>query len=66
MNIAITLGWWLVPVLVTVAAFTWSIWRQDRRPAYDYGRIGQGIGNAILHGIAMVVSLTAWLIWALL
>ncbi|RJT42001.1 hypothetical protein D3227_04800 [Mesorhizobium waimense] len=66
MTFTIQLGWWLVPALITAAAFGWSTWQQDRSPAYDYGKIGQGIGNAVMHGIALIVTLAAWMIWALI
>lgn len=66
MTFSIFIGWWILPLTITIAAFSWSTWQQDRSPAYDYGRIGQGIGNAVLHGLALIVSLIAWLIWAVL
>jgi hypothetical protein len=66
MTFTVSFGWWLAPALVTALAFAWSYTKQDRSPAYDYGRIGQGIGNAVLHGMALIVSLIAWLIWAVL
>ena len=65
MTFSIIFGWWLAPALVTIAAFAWSTHHQDHRPTGDYGRIGQGIGNAILHGVALIVSLIVWLVWAL-
>lgn len=64
--ITISLGWWIAPAAITLLAFGWACAKEDRSPAYDYGRIGQGIGNAVLYGVALIVSLTAWLIWALL
>ena len=66
MTFSVSLGWWLLPALVTIAAFGWSTHRQDRSPSGDYGKIGQGIGNAVLHGIALIVSLIAWLVWSIL
>lgn len=62
----IVFGWWLAPLLVTIAAFIWAARIQDTSPAGDYGRIGQGIGNAVVCGVALIVSLVAWLIWAVL
>lgn len=65
MDIVIPIGWWVVPLAVTVAAFSIAIAKSDDRPTGDYGRIGQGIGNAMLQGVALIVSLVAWLVWAI-
>lgn len=66
MTFTLSAGWWLLPLAITIAAFAWSTVKQDRSYAGDYGRIGQGISNAILYGLALIVALAAWLIWAVL
>lgn len=66
MSATITFGWWLVPAAITAAAYVWASMKEDRRPVHDYGRIGQSAANAIIHGVALVVSLIAWLVWAVL
>lgn len=64
--ITIVFGWWLLPTLISIGAFTWH-WYQHRNEGrtYDYARIGQAVGQAITFGVALCVSLIAWLIWAL-
>lgn len=62
----IVFGWWLAPLAVTVAAFTWQRWvHRNDKPAYGYGTIGAGIGGLLTFSAATVVSLTAWLAYAL-
>lgn len=63
MNIPI--GLWLYPAVITAASFFWAWRNEDRKPSSDYGNIGKGIGNAMIYGLALIVSLMAWLIWAL-
>lgn len=63
MSIAIPLGWWIAPIVITVAVFAIAWRNEDNSPAGDYGRIGQGIGNAVIYGMALIVSLFAWLLF---
>ncbi|HNS40231.1 MAG TPA: hypothetical protein PKJ56_08300, partial [Promineifilum sp.] len=56
----ITLGSWLGPTIVTVAAITCAWW-PDRR---EY--IGKQEANGIVRLVAIIFSLLAWLIWSLL
>lgn len=67
MEITVSLGWWLVPLAVTIIAFgAYITWEVRTVPSYGYGRIGDGIASAILMAAALIVSLIAWLIWAVL
>jgi len=63
----ITIGWWLLPLLVTVASFAWAIpMRKHERPT---GGMFDGLGyvlGAIRTLVALVVSLAAWLFWSLI
>lgn len=63
----IEFGWWLLPLSVTFAAFVWQ-WRvhKDERPAGDYAVIGAAFGRLITFMAAVVVSLIAWLVYAIL
>ena len=56
----ITLGWWLAPLAVTVAAFCYAFGGETLPTEYD-----ASIDNAVLFGLATIVSLASWLIWAL-
>lgn len=63
-ELVIPIGWWIAPLAVTVVSFGVATAKQDNSPTGDYGRIGQGIGNAMIHGVALIASLVAWLVWA--
>lgn len=66
MTFQLHLGWWLLPFAVTIAAFVWRYWvHKDDQPSYGYGRIGAGLGELLTLAAALIVSLVAWLIWAL-
>ncbi len=62
MSITLTAGWWLLPLAVTMAAFTWSTItaRPSSNPSYADGIVG-----ALVHGLALIASLVAWLFWAI-
>jgi len=59
----ISLGWWLVPLAVTVAAF----WRAsvNGREAHGLSKPSAEIVGALLVLAALSISLGAWLVWAL-
>lgn len=65
MEYTISLGWWLAPMIITLIALGWAFAKGDHGAASGYGAIGQGFINAMLFGFAMIVSLVAWLLWAL-
>ncbi len=60
-----TFEMWMIPLLVTIVAYLWAL----LTPGYHFGD-EQGIGIDFLPslrgGIATIVSLAAWLVWALL
>lgn len=67
MTVYVPLAWWLLPLGVTVAAFGWQWWlHKDERSGSDYGHIGLAMRQAVTFLGAMVVSLVAWLVWAVL
>lgn len=67
MTFAITFGWWLVPALVTVAAFGAAyLAMPSRRPPSGYGDIGGAIVALVEFAAAAILSLIAWLAWAVL
>ena len=68
MNLVIILGWWLLPLAITITAFAWALW--DREDERSTGGMFDGMGAAIILAIRVPVaacaSLFAWLIWSLL
>lgn len=67
MTISLSLGWWLAPLAVTIIAFAWHflLWANQPPPS-GYGAIGDGIAATASFLLALVVSLVAWLIWAVI
>jgi hypothetical protein len=61
MEFSVDIGWWAVPVFVTILAFT--VAGLKFVPSGDYG--AGGILNVGFLMIASIVSLIAWLIYAL-
>lgn len=53
------IGWWAIPALITLATLVWGLW-PDRSVGY-----GTAIVGAFQLMVGIIVSLTAWLIWAL-
>ncbi len=57
-----TIGWWLLPALVTIAGFGLAIWmNQDS---------GDSMLDVMVNGLNYIVfgampSMCAWLVWAL-
>jgi hypothetical protein len=63
MQITLTLGWWLLPLMLTIASFAWAIpLREDER---NQSYIGDALMLTLRLGFAAIVSLGCWLIWAL-
>lgn len=63
MELTITFGWWLIPAVITLLSFG-AVTFMSR----DAGSDQSGAGSIIAAGfylLAAVVSLLAWLIWAL-
>ena len=61
MNITIQFGYWLLPAFATLAAFGLPWWAQrNESPSY-----GADIGGVVLLLLSTIVSLCAWMVWAL-
>lgn len=60
---SIAIGWWAIPAFVTIAALYVAFREQPASSGNDYGA-GAVIG-AMFIMLALIVSLIAWLIWAL-
>lgn len=54
--------WWLLPGIITVVVFAAAIIfaRPDK-----YASIGQGLFSLLAFAVALIISLIAWLIYAL-
>ena len=63
----ITFGFWVLPMLFTVIAFVVAEIRV-RHVTKDMGAPswGDGFVSIAFHGLALIASLIAWLIWAVL
>lgn len=57
----IIIGWWAIPVIITALSFGWVF----ATGANDLS-LGGAITSAVMLLIACIVSLIAWLIWAVL
>lgn len=57
------IGWWAIPLILSIwiGGYAWS--KLDRRPAYDFGVIGQTIGNALITAAAIFPILLIWLVY---
>ena len=65
MTFVIEIGWWLIPLAISLLAFLWAVGATPRRNAGYYG-YGNAIEGLFTYGAALIVSLIAWLIWAVL
>lgn len=64
MTFTITLGWWIIPTIITILSIIWFFWMErDTVRGGDFDL--SAIGTAMILGLALNVSLIAWLIWAL-
>lgn len=62
------IAWYLLPLAVTIASMIWTFYpRKDERPdGTMFSGMGRVMGEAIRFFIATTVSLSVWLVWALL
>lgn len=66
MSITLTAGWWMLPLFITAIAFGWGfhmVGKHGQRHG-DYDFVSPLIGLGILM-LSLIVSLVAWLGWAL-
>ena len=62
MTFTIDLGWWLIPIAVTVMSYLFAISKFSKGGG-DYSF--PEVWNGILLLLATIPALLAWLIWAL-
>lgn len=66
MSATVTIGSWAIPALVSLAAFiVANVAAPAPRPSSYFPDIGHAIMLAAVNGLAVIVSLVAWLIWSL-
>lgn len=58
----ISLGWWIAPLVVTLGAFIWALGKSAHT---ESGYLPVPSATVFLPA-ATIVSLVAWLVWALL
>jgi hypothetical protein len=62
MNATINFGWWLLPAAITIALLWWA--SLNKSPPDRWGM--NHFFDAVLYLLALIPSLIAWLIWAVL
>ena len=67
MHFTVSFGWWLFPVAVSITAFAVAYGLSPHRtPPTGYGNVADAIISLVIYGVAAIISLTVWLVWALL
>ena len=57
---SITIGWWVIPTIITVAIWAWAA----GQPVHRGGYMREPLRH-IWGGIAMIVTLFAWMVYGL-
>lgn len=60
---SLALAWWAFPMAITGCAFAWAALASapSDRPSY-----ADGVLMIFAYGVALILSLIAWLIWAVM
>ncbi|MVB00106.1 hypothetical protein GN330_22935 [Nitratireductor sp. CAU 1489] len=58
----VSISWWAIPALITAISFSWAFFT-PMKPSSDYGF---DIMPLFRLGAALIGSLVAWLVWALI
>lgn len=61
---SITIGWWAIPAFVTIAAVYIALREAPNSSGLEYG--ASAFIRVVMMMAALIVSLIAWLIWAIL
>ena len=61
--VTLTIGWWLAPLAGTLTAFASAWWLTRPTPRSSYG---DDIAAMMIYGFAAILSLSAWLVWAMI
>lgn len=57
------IGWWALPLAVTVAAWAYVILNPPKATGGHYGNIGAAMESLLQFGVASIVTLVAWLVY---
>lgn len=60
----VTIGWWAIPAAITLAVIVCGL--LPRAAPRGYTSVGDSIVGALFLLLGIIISLIAWLIWALL
>jgi len=71
MNFTLSIGWWVIPLLVTLLSISAAWYSTEDLQDGDIGGwyipdFGTPLLNLMKWGVALIISLLAWLIWALI
>lgn len=67
MTISIPFGWWLAPAILTIFAYAVAWWQIPKpQPSSYMPDVTPAIVGLVTMFAATIVSLAAWLAWALL
>lgn len=61
----ITIGSWIIPLLLTIAGFIFIQFIGREAPT-GFSSIGDGIVESFIFLLWIIFSLTVWLVWSLL
>lgn len=64
MAMTLVIGWWGVPLLITIVTMVWVMWPSGNQ--FSNSGYGIDVTPLLKLGAAVIVSLVSWLIWALL
>lgn len=67
MTVTVAIGWWVLPCIVTALSFfaAWCATPAIKRTGSMFAGVGEAIAGALYFGVATIISLSVWLIWAL-
>jgi hypothetical protein len=64
MTFAITLGWWIVPTLITLITYVVAMFYSSSKLSYDpFAAMVEGLAALLAYGAATIVSLISWVIY---
>lgn len=66
MHLTLEISWWIIPALVTLAAFVWALMETNQYDSSGYLDLVGPIVQLLCYGLATIASLVAWLAWAVL
>ena len=61
MDITITFGSWMIPVVITIVSCGYALFHNDGSSGYM-----SGVGNIIMMVPALFISMLAWMLWGII